>query len=118
MYQISKSSYYPIVFFWGGGIFVGDPGKKAFAQYIFLYVYRFLPICKTQTFDSDSCSISNTSVPIFMHGRGRMTIDPRIPTMPGRSTSGYRRPGRQRRDGARRVFTDQADIACTKREAL
>ena len=36
-----------------------------------------------------------------MHGRSRMTIDPRIPTMPGRNTSG---------------FTDQADIACTKRE--
>ena len=31
-----------------------------------------------------------------------MTIDPRTPTMPG---------------GARRVFTDQAGIVCTKREA-
>ena len=30
-----------------------------------------------------------------MHGRSRMTKDPRIPTMPGRQ------------DGARRVFTDQ-----------
>ena len=39
---------------------------------------------------------------IIMHGRSRMTMDPRIPTMPGRSTSG---------------FTDQADIASTKREA-
>ena len=38
-----------------------------------------------------------------MHGRSRMTIDPRIPPMPARSTSG---------------FTDQADIdSCTKREA-
>ena len=42
------------------------------------------------------------SVLIFMHGRSRMTKDPRIPAMPGR---------------ARRVFTDQADIASTKREA-
>ena len=32
----------------------------------------------------------------FMHGRSRITIGPRIP---------------QRRDGARRVFTDQADTA-------
>ena len=32
----------------------------------------------------------------------RMTIDPRIPTMPGRSTSGFHRP--------------RADITCTKRE--
>ena len=37
----------------------------------------------------------------FVHGRSRMTIDPRIPTMPGRSTSGFHQP----------------DIACTKREA-
>ena len=30
----------------------------------------------------------------FMHGRSRTTIDPRIPTMPGRSMSGFHRPGR------------------------
>ena len=30
----------------------------------------------------------------LMHGRSRMTIDPRIPTMPGRSMSGFHRPGR------------------------
>ena len=30
----------------------------------------------------------------FVHGRSRTTIDPRIPTMPGRSTSGFQRPGR------------------------
>ena len=29
-----------------------------------------------------------------MHGRSRMTKDPRTPTMPGRSTSGLHRPGR------------------------
>ena len=33
-----------------------------------------------------------------MYDRSRMTLDPCIPTMPGR-------------DGARRVFTDQADVA-------
>ena len=38
----------------------------------------------------------------FVHDRGPMIVDPRIPTMPGRSTSG---------------FTNQADIACTKRGA-
>ena len=32
-----------------------------------------------------------------------MTIDPRTPTRPGRSTSGF--------------FTERADIVCTKREA-
>ena len=37
-----------------------------------------------------------------MHDRSRMTIDPRIPTC---------------RDGVRGVCTDQADIACNKREA-
>ena len=30
----------------------------------------------------------------FVHGRSRMTIDPRIPTMPGRSTSGFHQPDR------------------------
>ena len=29
-----------------------------------------------------------------LHGRSCMTIHPRIPTMPGRSTSGFRQPGR------------------------
>ena len=33
---------------------------------------------------------------IIMHGRSRMTIDSRIPTMPGRSPSGFHRPGRHR----------------------
>ena len=28
-----------------------------------------------------------------MHGRSGMTIDPRIPSMSGRSTSGFHRPG-------------------------
>ena len=28
-----------------------------------------------------------------IHGRSQMTIDPPIPTMPGRSTSGFHRPG-------------------------
>ena len=31
---------------------------------------------------------------IVSHDRSRMTIDPCIPTMPGRSTSGVHRPGR------------------------
>ena len=30
----------------------------------------------------------------IMHGRNRMTVDPRIPTMSGRSSSGLHRPGR------------------------
>ena len=34
-----------------------------------------------------------------MHGRSRMTIDPRIPTMLGRSTSGFHQPGRRGGDG-------------------
>ena len=33
---------------------------------------------------------------IFMHGRSRMTIDPCIPTMPGRTTSGFHPSGRRR----------------------
>ena len=40
---------------------------------------------------------------IIMHGRSRMTIDPRIPAMPVSEHVGF--------------ITYQADIACTKREA-
>ena len=40
----------------------------------------------------------------LMHGHSRMTIDPRIPAMPERSsTSGF--------------YRQKADVACTKREA-
>ena len=38
----------------------------------------------------------------FMHGRSRVAVDPRIPTMPGRGVSGFHRPG--------------TDTSCTKRE--
>ena len=31
---------------------------------------------------------------LFMHGRSRMTIDPRTPTMPRRRMSGFHRPDR------------------------
>ena len=30
----------------------------------------------------------------IMHDHSRITTDPRIPTLPGRSTSGFHRPGR------------------------
>ena len=33
---------------------------------------------------------------IIRHGHSRMTIDARTPTMPGKSTSGFHRPGRHR----------------------
>ena len=35
----------------------------------------------------------------FVHGRSRMTIGPRIPTMSGRSTSGFHQPGSMRGRG-------------------
>ena len=35
----------------------------------------------------------------LMHGRYRMTIDPRNPTMPGRSMSGFHRPGEEGEGG-------------------
>ena len=40
---------------------------------------------------------------IVMNSRSLETIDPRTPMI-------------ECRDGARQVFTDQADIACTKRD--
>ena len=46
----------------------------------------------------------------FRHNRSHVTIDPRTPTMLILAPL-------QCRDGARRVFTDQAGVACAKREA-
>ena len=43
-----------------------------------------------------------------MHGRSRVTIDPRTPTMPGRSTSGFHRPGRHCLHQARSVVRCRA----------
>ena len=45
-----------------------------------------------------------------MHGRGRMTIDPRILTMPGRSSSGFHRPSRQGGMGGRVVYLSHVTI--------
>ena len=39
----------------------------------------------------------------LVHGRSRMTIDPRTPTMPGRSTSGFHQTGRHCLHQARRA---------------
>ena len=40
---------------------------------------------------------------IVMRYGSRMTIDPRVPTRPGRSTSGFHRPGRRSLHQARSV---------------
>ena len=40
------------------------------------------------------CAILHVRGAHFMHGRRRMAIDLRVPTRPGRSTSGLNRPSR------------------------
>ena len=49
----------------------------------------------SSTFLADIVLIGG-GVLIIMHSRSRMTIDPRSPTMPGWSTSGFHRPGGHR----------------------
>ena len=54
-----------------------------------------------------------------MHGRSRMTIDPRNPTLPGRSTSGFRLQGRlglhqARSAGKRSVIRMKGEFHPTK----
>ena len=39
-----------------------------------------------------------------MHGRSRMTIDPCIPAMPGRTTSDFHGPGREEGGGGAAVI--------------
>ena len=46
-----------------------------------VYSMSYMAVVREGVFDS-------------MHGRSRMTIDPRIPAMPGRSTPSFHRPGR------------------------
>ena len=43
---------------------------------------------------------------VTMHGRSRTAIDPRIPTMPGRSTSSFYRAGRHR------YHQTRSDVRC------
>ena len=50
-----------------------------------------------------------------MHSRSLKTIDPRIPTMPGRSTSGFHRPGRFRVHQARSAVRLSASVSCMLR---
>ena len=61
------------------------------------------PTCLLQTIRSEGslcCSVIVGLVSVwggctqFVHGRSRMIIDPRIPTMPGPSASGFHQPGR------------------------
>ena len=71
------------------------------------YLFAFLfchPCC---TINIGACVVpvgeGEGGVLIVMHGRSRMTVDPRILAMPGRSTSGFHRPGRQWLHQARSV---------------
>ena len=50
----------------------------------------------------------------FVHGRSQLTIDPRIPTVPGRSTSGFHQPGRHCLHQARSAV--RCSASCMKGE--
>ena len=70
--------------------------SKASSEFIYYYFGVVWPLSETK----GGCAR-------FVHGRCRMAIDPRIPTMPGRSTSGFHRLGRhclhQTRSAVRRL---------------
>ena len=46
---------------------------------------------------------------VVTHGRSRTTADPRIPTMPGRSTSGFHRLGKTGRQDRQAGKTGRQD---------
>ena len=48
----------------------------------------------TTTTSATACLRGDALMIVIMHGRSRVTIDPRIPTTPGRRTSGSLLPGR------------------------
>ena len=80
------------------------------AAVVFFIFYKYFPITYQEYMASRAASITQRprrllwfssegvldrrDVLDLMHGRSRMTIDPRIPTRPGRSMSGFHQPGR------------------------
>ena len=54
------------------------------------------------------------SVLSFVHGRSRMTLDPRIPAMPGRSTSAFHQSGRHCLHQARSAVRCSASRTCLR----
>ena len=72
---------------------------KPYAEDVYSQPEKFHNMSLTVRYRSRRCVMDqemgvcegNTHV---MHGRSRMAVDPRIATMPGRSTSGFHRPGR------------------------
>ena len=59
-------------------------------------VYSFVACLSHLTIDNAPLDTGGGGVVliiIIMHGRSRMAIDPHIPTMPGRSMSGFHQPG-------------------------
>ena len=60
------------------------------------FCYNFPPRVPTESgLEEGGGDRGRPGVLDIMHCRSRMTIDPRIPTMSGRSTSGFYPPGRQ-----------------------
>ena len=55
---------------------------------------------------TDQAAIACTTLEAKREIFGDMTTDPRIPTMPGRSTSGFHRPSRHCSHQARKVFSE------------
>ena len=55
---------------------------------------RSFPSCGLRVFHPAQYCLGRGGCTQFVHGRSRMTIDPRTPTMPGRSMSGFHQPGR------------------------
>ncbi|CAN0256107.1 unnamed protein product, partial [Laminaria digitata] len=75
-------------------------------------IFRAAAVCCILSIQSHKESCHDrvaAGVLVIMHGRGRMTVDPRIPTIPGRGTSVFRRPGRQwvPRSGGRRLWAQK-----------
>ena len=71
----------------------------------------------------NSVSSAGGGVLIIVHGHSRLIVDPRIPTTPGRSASGFHRPGRhclqQARGAARRWASRmKAELHPTKNTAF
>ena len=88
---------------------LADPsnGSKTAAYSPLLKIHRGRRNRKKRSQDRGGCTQ-------FVHGRSCMTIDPRIPTMPGRSTSGFHQTGRHCLHQARSAVRGREKNTLTK----
>ena len=89
---------------WGGGVdLTPRPPGFAYNWHVFSMKTKFVCLL----FWREGCVCAQ-----FMHGRSRMTVDARVPPMPGRGTTGCHRSGGYCLHPARSAVRGSASVNC------